>query len=103
MLANIIMFRKAAVQCKEGTTVVLSICLANWLTGCLMMTWYVVETEWLGRARSARTEGATGASLLRYFQNTQHSLSLSHTQQDQQHGTVLLLSREYQHSGGGDG
>ena len=25
------MFRKAAVQCKEGTTVVLSICLANWL------------------------------------------------------------------------
>ena len=31
MLANIIMFRKAAVQCKEGTTVVLSICLADWL------------------------------------------------------------------------
>ena len=99
MLANIIMFRKAAVRC-NARKAPRSSSVSAWPTGCLMMTWYVVETEWLGRARSARTEGATGASLLRYFQNTQHSLSLSHTQQDQQHGTVLLLSREYQHSGG---
>ena len=70
MIANVITCRKA-VQCKEGKAVV-GIWVGDWLPDDDLVC-CGDRVAVLG-CRSARTEGAT---LLRYFQNTQHSLSLS--------------------------